>query len=116
MELFVCDNPTCTAGTNRTLVTTGNVGNYTSIAIGSDGNPVISHQDSTNFDLELYMCDNPTCTTGTNRTLARTDSVGWFTSVAIGTDDNPIISHKDSTNLDLEVAIPVFTVTGIAFE
>ena len=38
------------------------------------------------------------------------------TSVAIGTDGNPVISHEDDTNDDLEVAVPVFTVTGIAFE
>ena len=45
-----------------------------------------------------------------------TDSVGYFTSVAIGTDGNPVISHLENANGDLEVAIPVFTVTGIAFE
>ena len=66
--------------------------------------------------MELYLCDNPTCTTGTNQTLETTGDVGDDTSVAIGADGNPIISHHDDTNGDLEVAIPVFTVTGIAFE
>jgi hypothetical protein len=116
LELFVCDNPTCTTGTNQTLATTDTVGYYTSIAIGVDGNPVISHQDATNRDLELYVCDNPTCTTGTNQTLETTDNVGYYTSVAIGADGNPIISHHDNTNGDLEVAAPVFTVTGVAFD
>ncbi len=116
LELYVCANPTCTTGTNQTLETTGSVGWYTSVAIGADGNPIISHYDSTNDDLELYVCANPTCTTGTNQTLATGGSVGYYTSVAIGADGNPIISHKDSTNFDLEVAVPVFTVTGIAFD
>ena len=112
----MCANPTCTTGANRQLVTTGDVGVYTSVAIGVDGNPVISHGDNTNGDLELYVCDNPTCTTGTNHTLATTDDIGYYTSVAIGADGNPVISHHDFTNGDLEVAVPVFTVTGIAFD
>ncbi len=37
---------------NRTLETGGVVGYYTSIAIGDDGNPVISHFDFTNADLD----------------------------------------------------------------
>ena len=32
---------------------TGNGGEYSSVAIGSDGNPVISHHDDTNDDLEF---------------------------------------------------------------
>ena len=116
LELYVCDNPTCTTGTNQTLATTDDVGFFTSVAIGADGNPIISHHDATNSDLELYVCDNPACTTGTNQTLATTDSVGSDSSIAIGADGIPIISHHDGTNGDLEVAIPVFTVTGIAFE
>jgi len=112
----VCDNPTCTTGTNLTLETAGNVGHYTSVAIGADGNPVISHTDLSNDDLELYVCDNPTCTTGTNLTLETTGFVGYDTSVAIGADGNPVISHTDIFNNDLELAVPVFTVTAIAFD
>ena len=40
---------------NRTLETIGNVGAYTSVAIGADGNPIISHRDGSNDDLELYV-------------------------------------------------------------
>ena len=116
LELYVCSNPTCTTGTNQTLETTGNVGWYPSVAIGADGNPIISHHDTTNDDLELYVCDNPACTTGTNQELETAGDVGRFSSVAIGADGNPIISHHDDTNDDLELMIPVFAVTGIAFE
>ena len=41
----MCDNPACTSGTNRTLEEDGFVGGYSSVAIGADGNPVISHLD-----------------------------------------------------------------------
>jgi len=100
-----CANPVLkpsfqAAGANRALVTEGRVGQFTSVAIGADGNPIISHYDNTNADLELYVCANPTCTTGTNRTLVTTGIVGYFTSVAIGADGNPIISHHDDTNGD----------------
>ena len=101
---------------NYTLETAGSVGFYSSVAIGADGNPVISHTDLSNDDLELYVCDNPTCTTGTNLTLETTGFVGYDTSVAIGADGNPVISHTDIFNNDLELAVPVFTVTAIAFD
>ena len=116
LVLYVCANPTCTTGTNRPLVTDGSAGYYSSIAIDTDGNPIISHHDQTNRDLELYVCADTTCTAGTNQTLVTTDSVGYNISIAIGLDGNPIISHRDATNGDLEVAVPVFTVTGIAFD
>ena len=88
----------------RTLDNTGVVGVYTSIAIGTNGNPIISYYDSTNGDLKVAACTNPTCTTSTNTTLDNTDIVGWFTSIAIGTNGNPIISYYDGTNGDLKVA------------
>ena len=54
-----CADPVVTRGvvgsTNRTLETSDNVGQYTSVGIGSDGNPVISHFDDTNDDLELAI-------------------------------------------------------------
>ncbi|MDG1876342.1 MAG: S-layer homology domain-containing protein, partial [Acidimicrobiales bacterium] len=87
--------PSFRAAINRTLETTDTVGYFTSVAVGADGNPVISHWDATNFDLELYVCADPACTTGTNQTLETTGNVGWYTSVAIGNDGNPIISPLD---------------------
>ena len=124
LALYVCDDPACTTGTNRTLVTQGEPGGYTSIAIGVDGNPIISHYCDDCGTLDLYVCDDPACTTGTNRTLVTADylengvRVGGHTSIAIGVDGNPVISHTAELNIDtnLSVAIAVFAVTGIAFE
>jgi len=39
--------------TNTALETTNEVGDYSSVAIGLDGNPVISHTDATDDDLEF---------------------------------------------------------------
>jgi hypothetical protein len=87
----------------RTLDSTGDVGWHTSIAIGLDGNPIISYAD--NGDLKVAACTNPTCTTATTSPIDTTGNVGWFTSIAIGIDGNPIISYYDDTNGDLKVAV-----------
>ena len=108
--------PSFRAAINQTLETDGSVGYYTSVAVGVDGNPIISHFDNTNSDLELYVCDNPACTTGTNQTLETAGHVGVETSVAIGADGNPIISHQDVTNGDLELYVGPATTYTIAFE
>ncbi|MEC7457060.1 MAG: hypothetical protein VYE42_03460, partial [Actinomycetota bacterium] len=117
LELYVCADAACTSGINRELVTAGDVGFYPSVAIGANGNPNIRPLDGTiNGDLELCVCADATCTTGTNQTLETAGMVGLYSSVAIGADGNPIISHHDNTTGDLELIIPVFAVTGIAFE
>jgi hypothetical protein len=88
----------------RTLDSTGNVGYFTSIAIGTDGNPIISYYDGTNRDLKVAACTNPTCTTATTSTIDTTGDVGYYTSIAIGTNGNPIISYYDNTTGDLKIA------------
>ena len=82
----------------------GNVGYFTSITIGTNGNPIISYYDSSNLDLKVAACHNPTCTTSTNTTIDSTGDVGSYTSITIGTNGNPIISYLDGTNFDLKVA------------
>ena len=84
-----------------TLDATGNVGQYTSVAIGTDNKPVISYQDVTNGDLKVYVCAATDCASGTARTLDATGYVGHYTSLAIGTDNKPVISYYDNTNDDL---------------
>ena len=96
----------------RTLDNTGYVGWHTSIAIGTNGNPIISYHDDTNGDLKVAACTNPTCTTSTNTTLDSTGNVGYHTSIAIGTNGNPIISYNDYANGDLKVASAWWMATG----
>jgi hypothetical protein len=73
------------------------VGAYTSIAIGADGLPVISHLDSTANALRVTHCGNAACTAGAVSTTVDDpdQSVGWYTSIAIGADGLPVISHQD---------------------
>ncbi len=89
-----------------TVDSTGNVGSYTSIAIGTDGFPVICYFDETNDDLKVAKCNDAACTGG-NETISTVDGagrVGVYTAIAIGTDGLPVISYYDSTNGDLKVA------------
>jgi len=88
--------------TRRSLTTIdGDVeaGGYSSVAIGFDGNPVISYYDDTNDDLRVAKCANPACTgTPTITTVDSAGSTGHYASIAIGLDGNPVISYWDSVN------------------
>lgn len=49
------------SNTVTTVDSTGSVGSNTSITIGTDGLPVISYYDSTNYDLKVAKCANAFC-------------------------------------------------------
>ena len=75
------------------------VGVTASLAIGTDGLPVISHRDFTAGALRVTHCGNVACTNGNTSTTVDdpANSVGATTSLAIGSDGLPVISHFDST-------------------
>jgi len=104
LKLVHCTNTACTTNdTPVTLDSTGNVGQYTSIAIGSDGFAIISYYDVTNGDLKLVHCTNAACSTNdATRVLDSTGDVGSYSSIAIGSDGFPIISYYDTTNFALK--------------
>lgn len=58
-----CGNAACTAGNVSTTVDdpANSVGTHTSIAIGADGLPVISHLDETAQALRVTKCGTPAC-------------------------------------------------------
>jgi hypothetical protein len=94
-----CNDPAC-SGQDETITTvdsTNNVGQYASIAIGTDGYPVISYYDGSSYDLKVTKCGNASCSSGNTTTIDSTGSVGQYTSIAIGTDGNPVISYYDAT-------------------
>jgi restriction endonuclease S subunit len=80
------------------------VGYSTSITIGTDGLPVISYLNNTNYVLKVVKCGNVSCSS--SNTITTVDSVGdegRYTSITIGTDGLPVISYYDITNGDLKV-------------
>ena len=108
LKVARCNDPAC-AGGNETISTvdsTGNVGQFSSLAIGRNGNPVIGYYDITNGNLKVAHCNDRACAGGneTRTAVDRTGDVGQFSSLAIGLDGNPAIGYYDATNANLKVA------------
>ncbi len=105
LKIVHCTTTNCSASdTPVTLDSAGDVGEHTSIIIGTDGLPIISYYDGTNFDLKIVHCTTTNCSASdTPVTLDSAGDVGWYTSITIGTDGLPIISYYDYTNYDLKV-------------
>jgi hypothetical protein len=92
--------------TSDVTVDFGNtVGQFGSVATGSDGVPIISYWDNTNGDLRITHCGSPSCSVGNNTVVADSSpgNVGEHTSIAIGLDGMPIVSYYDQSNGDLKV-------------
>ena len=94
--------------TFRSLLDTGgDRGRHTDIAIGADGNPVISYHDNLAKALRVLHCNDAACSgadevaTGVDDTATE---VGLHTSIAIGDDGLPIVSYFDDGNNALKVA------------
>ena len=109
LRVVKCANAACTGVSTRTTVDGGtgnNVGQYSSIAIGSDGLPVISYYDATAAALRVAKCANAACTGAATITTVDdpANTVGPYTSIAIGSDTLPVISYFDFTAMALKVA------------
>lgn len=90
-----------------TIDDAGDVGQYSSIAIGDDGFPVISYYDEGNGFLKVAKCFSEYCTGGNEKiNFADTSvGVGQFTSIALGANGNPVIAYYDFANGNLKVSI-----------
>jgi hypothetical protein len=103
LKVAHCGDAACISGNTVTTVDSAEaVGQYTSIAIGADGFPVISYYDSVNTNLMVAHCEDAACA-GYN-TVITVDSawdegsVGSYSSIAIGADGLPVISYYDATH------------------
>ena len=88
-----------------TVDPTGDVGEYTSIAVDGNGDPMISYHDVTNGTLKYAICDMSASTNGNceqtgdwkNVTVDSTGFVGRHTSIAVDGNGDPVISNYDAT-------------------
>ncbi|MFN8470148.1 MAG: Ig-like domain-containing protein [Caldilineaceae bacterium] len=103
LKLVHCNDANCAGGDEsiQTLDSTGNVGQFTSLALNSAGNPIISYYDVTNTNLKLARCSNANCTPGnvTTLTIDNAGALGSYTSLALDSAGRPVISYRDATTL-----------------
>jgi hypothetical protein len=95
------DCSTLVNGAPYVVDSTGDVGKHTSLAIGTDGLPVIAYQDVTNTNLKVAKCGNVACTLAGTYTI---DGGGRRAAIAIGTDGYPVVSYVGSAGSGLKVA------------
>jgi hypothetical protein len=67
---------------------------YSSIAIGTDGFPVISYRDSANY-LRVAKCVDVACSAPATVTVENSETATYI-SIAIGTDGYPVISYRNA--------------------
>jgi len=106
LKVLHCGDALCTSGNTLTTVdNAGNVGGYTSIAIGTDGLPTISYYDFSNGALLVLHCGDLSCASGNTRsTVDSAGDAGWYSSLTIGADGMPVVSYHNATSGDLRVA------------
>lgn len=103
LKVAHCVNVGCTSNVTTTAVDkTGDVGQFSSLAIGADGIGVVSYFDATNGDLKVARCTATACTVVTTLVLDQGGVVGQYTSVAIGSDNAPAITYFDATRSRLK--------------
>lgn len=102
-----CADIVCSSATLATPDNTPGSGNMSSLVIGVDGLPIISHYDPINVvsgHLRVTHCTNPACTAADLAALDTVGDVGNDTSITIGADGLAVISYIDTTNSNLKVA------------
>ncbi|MEO8133995.1 MAG: hypothetical protein ABI831_08470 [Betaproteobacteria bacterium] len=99
LRVAKCVNPACSGSATLTTVDTKvGSGQTSSLAIASDGLPIISYYEATDKDLRIVKCGNAACNSGNSVFVADSyGDVGNYSSIVLGIDGNPIITYQDAT-------------------
>jgi putative cell wall-binding protein len=100
LEVAACAAPPSSCGPPTVTTIDGgppgneDVGLYTSIAVGTDGNPVISYHHADLGVVSVAHCDDADCTSSTLVEIPSDYYAGFFeTSIIIAPDGFPIVSY-----------------------
>ena len=77
----------------------GDVGRYSSLALDSDGNPVVSYEGNA---LKVVHCNDPNCR-GNDESIVVADTAGIHTSLALDSAGNPVVSYYYRTTDELRL-------------
>lgn len=97
-----CADAACSTASFNPINTGDVVGDRHSVAIGTDGLPVVAFTRST--DLGVAHCTDLACSSSVFTMLDTVGSVGDYNATAIGADGLAVISYVDGTNVAVKVA------------
>jgi hypothetical protein len=107
LKVAHCGNTICSVNVSTVAVDTqGDVGRYASIAVGTDGFPVVASYRVDGGNLRLAKCANALCTSSVLRGLDTNGDVGSYASIAVGPDAVPVVAYQDAGTGILKVARP----------
>jgi len=105
LGLVRCNDPNCSGGDESitTPDTAGRIGYWNSLALDSDGYPVIAYQDIDTDDLKLMHCNDLYCSGG-DESITAPDTegdVGRRPSLVLDSDGYPVVSYQGQNKLKL---------------
>ena len=104
LYVLSCANASCSSAANTlTIPDCGSVGGYTTLALDSSGNPVISYYDFGNKNLKLIHCGSATCSDNSDVIADPGALTGQYNAIKLDASGNPVISYLDATNSVLKV-------------
>ena len=108
LKVVKCSNLRCTGVPTITTVDSGgNVGQGLAIAVGTDGNPIISYFDQTNTDIKVAKCVDPACAQPATFTPIELDAqsffLGAYTDIAIAPTGLPVVVHESDAGGGIRV-------------